>query len=158
TMPSKKTTASSYGPVLALVVLIGLAAINYVMVSRLSGVASETLLAVVGLPILAGIILFFVLRPPASAEGDVARHPAPAVEPPKAVPLPPKPTPAPALALLASLQSEGRLVDFLQESIAPYSDDQIGAAVRAIHEGCRKALAERMALEPVLPGAEGDEV
>jgi len=60
-----------------------------------------------------------------------------------------------ALHLLALLQQEGRFVDFLQESLAPYADDQIGAAVRSIHEGCRSALRERVELAPILPGEEG---
>lgn len=57
-----------------------------------------------------------------------------------------------ALALLAWLQREGRLIDFLMESIDDYEDDQIGAAVRAIHSGCRKVIDEGLGLEPVLPG------
>src|SRR5690242_11018654 len=45
-----------------------------------------------------------------------------------------------AVQLLALLQREGRLLDFLQENIDGYSDDQIGAAVRDIHRGCKKVL------------------
>ena len=55
-----------------------------------------------------------------------------------------------AVQLLALLQREGRLLDFLQEEIDGYSDAQIGAAVRDIHRGCKKALAEHLPLEPVL--------
>lgn len=60
----------------------------------------------------------------------------------------------PDLRILAILQRDGRLVDFLMEEIAGYSDAQIGAAVRDIHKGCRKALLEYLALEAVLPGEE----
>jgi len=60
-----------------------------------------------------------------------------------------------ALRLLAQLQQEGRLVDFLEEDLTPYSDAQIGAAVRTIHSGCRAVLKERLDLAPILPGAEG---
>jgi hypothetical protein len=60
-----------------------------------------------------------------------------------------------ALRLLAQLQQEGRLVDFLEEELTPYSDAQIGSAVRAIHSGCRAVLKERLDLAPILPGAEG---
>ena len=63
-----------------------------------------------------------------------------------------------AIALLALLQREGRLVDFLKEDIADYTDEQIGAAVRAVHKGCRKVIAERVALEAVLEGDEGGPV
>jgi hypothetical protein len=55
-----------------------------------------------------------------------------------------------AVQLLSLLQREGRLLDFLQEEIDSYSDAQIGAAVRDIHRGCKKALAEHLPIEPVL--------
>ena len=39
----------------------------------------------------------------------------------------------PDLRVLAVLQRDGRLVDFLEEEIDGYSDAQVGAAVRDIH-------------------------
>ena len=77
---------------------------------------------------------------------------------------PPPPAPAreadglSAVQLLAILQREGRLLDFLQEEVDAYSDAQIGAAVRDIHRGCKKALAEHMPVEPVLREAENAQV
>ncbi len=66
-----------------------------------------------------------------------------------------QPEPAgPDLRLLAVLQRDGRLVDFLQEDIDAYADSEVGAAVRDIHRGCRKALHDYLAIEPVMPGAE----
>ncbi|HZU98288.1 MAG TPA: DUF2760 domain-containing protein [Planctomycetota bacterium] len=59
-----------------------------------------------------------------------------------------------ALSVLSLLQREGRLLDFLMEKIDGYQDAQIGAAVRAIHAGCKKAIAEHVELEPVLKGEE----
>lgn len=59
------------------------------------------------------------------------------------------------LRILSVLQRDGRLVDFLQEDIDGYGDAQIGAAVRDIHRGCRKALRDYLAIEPVLSGDEG---
>jgi hypothetical protein len=59
------------------------------------------------------------------------------------------------LRVLAVLQRDGRLVDFLQEDIDAYGDAQIGAAVRDIHRGCRKALRDYLTVEPVMPGDEG---
>lgn len=56
-----------------------------------------------------------------------------------------------AVQVLAVLQREGRLLDFLSEDIDSYSDGQIGAAVRDIHRGCRKALAEHVKLAPIRP-------
>jgi hypothetical protein len=59
------------------------------------------------------------------------------------------------MQILALLQREGRLVDFLQEEIEPLDDDQIGAAVRAIHKGCRKVLSEHVKLEPIRSEKDG---
>ena len=59
-----------------------------------------------------------------------------------------------AVQLLALLQRDGRLVDFLSEDIAPYQDAQVGAAVRELHANCRKALEQYVTLEPVIDGEE----
>jgi hypothetical protein len=67
---------------------------------------------------------------------------------------PPKPSGVP-LRLLALLQREGRLLDFLLEDIQSYPDAQIGAAVRDIHRQCQAALKEHLDLQPILPQAEG---
>lgn len=63
-----------------------------------------------------------------------------------------------AMQMLTILQRKGRLIDFLQEDIAPYDDVQIGAAVRSIHDGCREALFETVVLEPVLSDSENSVV
>ena len=59
-----------------------------------------------------------------------------------------------ALALLALLQREGRLIDFLREPLDGFSDADIGAAARDVHRGCRKVLDQHLSLEPVVPGEE----
>ena len=113
----------------------------------------------VGAPLLAGLLLLLTL-PNLVTGGEVTQEEKPAqatAEPKKAVP-PPKPTTDAAVQFLGLLQRDGRLVDFLREDIQSYDDGQIGAAVRAIHEGCRQILSEHMTLEPVLSGNEGDEV
>jgi hypothetical protein len=69
----------------------------------------------------------------------------------------PPPT-GPDLRVLAILQRDGRLLDFLREDLDGYADAQVGAAVRDIHRGCRKALDQYLVLEPVLPGVEDSEV
>lgn len=117
---------------------------------------------------------------------EVARLPAgrpePAPEPKAAKPEPgpakpePKPEPAPrpepaakkvdlsvaqrdgALALLALLQRDGRLVDFLREPLDGFADADIGAAARDVHRGCKKVLDQYFTLEPVLPGADDAKV
>ncbi len=63
-----------------------------------------------------------------------------------------------ALSLLALLQREGRLVDFLREDVSDYEDEDIGAAVRDIHRGCNKVLDDYLSLEAVMPGDEEDDV
>ena len=60
--------------------------------------------------------------------------------------------------LLALLQQDGRLVDFLNEEIEGFDDDQIGAAVREIHSKCRKVLRKYVTIEPVRPEKEGETV
>jgi hypothetical protein len=61
-----------------------------------------------------------------------------------------------AVQMIALLQRDGRLVDFLMEDLATYADAQIGAAVRDVHAGCRRALDRYLTLEPILDGREGD--
>lgn len=74
-----------------------------------------------------------------------------AIEPPKPV----KPNGAP-LRMLALLQAESRLVDFLMEDIAGAQDAQIGQAVREIHKKAQAALKQHAVIEPVVGGNEGD--
>jgi hypothetical protein len=63
-----------------------------------------------------------------------------------------------ALALLALLQREGRLVDFLREPLDGFADADIGAAARDVHRGCKKVLDQHLTFEPVMPGAEEERV
>ena len=63
-----------------------------------------------------------------------------------------------ALQILTILQRDSRVVDFLMEDIASYSDDQVGAAVRELHDQCRDSLARYVALQPVIDGVEGTPV
>ena len=60
-----------------------------------------------------------------------------------------------ALQILTILQRDSRLVDFLMEDIASYSDDQVGAAVRELHDQCRDSMARHVTLQPVIDGVEG---
>jgi len=108
--------------------------------------------------------------PPPPIPGPVVAAPAPAATSPRPAPHvapspaparpaePAKPDPRPALQLLGLLQREGRFVDFLEEDLAGFPDASIGAAARAVHAGCKKALQEYFRLEPVLGGAEGARV
>ncbi|HKQ71704.1 MAG TPA: DUF2760 domain-containing protein [Polyangiaceae bacterium] len=62
---------------------------------------------------------------------------------------------APALQLLALLQREGRLIDFLKQDIAAFSDNDVGAAARIVHDGCRKALDGHARIDPIRSEPEG---
>ncbi len=72
-------------------------------------------------------------------------------------PPPPKPSGEP-IRLLAVLQRESRLLDFLMENIAAYSDDQVGASVKDIHAKAQAVLRKHLTLEPVMTQAEGSQV
>ena len=89
--------------------------------------------------------------------GAVRRESAPPPRPvtPAAPPPPAVSTSDGALQMIAILQRDSRLVDFLMEDITGYSDDQIGAAVRELHDQCRDSLGRYVKLEPVIDGVEG---
>jgi len=111
------------------------------------------------------VALLLPVPPPAEKEAPAL----PSAAPPQEPPLPPAPPAAEpqqaqparvdsagsvhrgAVQLLGLLQREGRLLDFLMETIDGYSDAQIGAAVRDIHRGCRKALGEHMRVRAIRP-------
>jgi hypothetical protein len=56
-----------------------------------------------------------------------------------------------AVQMLALLQRDGRLIDFL-------ADTQLGSAVRTIHETCRQVLDRYVKLEPILNSEEDQPV
>jgi hypothetical protein len=55
-----------------------------------------------------------------------------------------------AITLLATLQREARFIDFIQESLAGFSDAQIGAAARTVHDDCAKVLQRFFDLQPIV--------
>ncbi|MBS1153570.1 MAG: hypothetical protein H6Q89_5268 [Myxococcaceae bacterium] len=85
---------------------------------------------------------------------------APAEPPPPALlpALTPETAHASGLFLLGMLQREGRLIDFLQEDVGGFSDAEVGAAARVVHQGCRKVLREYLPVVAVVPQSEGDPV
>ena len=89
-----------------------------------------------------------------------APAPAPAPTPaPTPAPAPLRaPTPDSALQLLSLFQREARLIDFAHENLSSYSDADIGAAARVVHEGCARVLREHFAIEPVRLESEGSRV
>lgn len=77
---------------------------------------------------------------------------------PEAAPSPPtEPASAEdgALQLLSLLQREGRFVDFVEQEVTAFSDQDVGAAARLVHEGCRRALHAHARVRSVRSEAEG---
>ena len=92
-----------------------------------------------------------IVQPPAQAAPPLTAAP----EPPPVLPVE---TADRAVQMLAILQRDGRLVDFLTEDISPYSDAQIGAAVRDLHQSCKQTLERYLTLEPIIASEEGQPV
>jgi hypothetical protein len=92
------------------------------------------------------------LIPKTEAKPEPKPQPVPAASPKK------EPRRSEAVTLLSVLQREARFVDFVRESIAGYSDAQIGAAVRDVHQGCSSALDRLFGLQPLHQAAEGGSV
>lgn len=84
-------------------------------------------------------------------------RPAPSGEP-KPVPAPKQVAGVEALALLAALQRESRLIDLLKDDIAGYTDAQIGAAMRDVHRGASSVIERVFALRPVVESPENSDV
>ena len=59
---------------------------------------------------------------------------------------------------LAILQRDGRLLDFFDEDLSLYDDEQIGAAVRSVQEDCKKTIKKYINLKPVVDNEEGEKL
>lgn len=98
---------------------------------------------------------------PAAARPSATRPSATQVDPASAAVKPvalEKAPPDSALLLLSLLQKEGRFIDFMQEDVGSYSDQEVGAAARVVHQGCGKVLNEYLHIAPVRAEAEGARV
>ena len=101
---------------------------------------------------------FFAILFTGKLPGDIAQ--ALGFGAPKTQPAAPKPPPQArpsdgALQILGILQRDSRLIDFLMEDISAYSDDQVGAAVRTLHDQSRESLNRYLHLAPVIDAVEG---
>lgn len=67
-------------------------------------------------------------------------------------------SPDAAVQVLGLLQKDARFIDFIKEDISAYSDADIGAAARVVHEGCRKSIGEHFALAPIRSEQEGSRI
>ena len=92
---------------------------------------------------------------------DGSAVPAAVAETPQPEPAPPqqiKPARSEAITLLAALQREARLVDFMMESLDGFSDAQIGAVARDVHRDCGAVLQRMFALRPLVEAEDGSTV
>ncbi|WP_432823492.1 DUF2760 domain-containing protein [Trichloromonas sp.] len=117
---------------------------------------SQLQLATVALLALAALLQLIGLlrRKPAAAEAP----PVPIAKAAPAVTQPPAESVAQAqvVQFLARLQEKGRLVDFAMDDITPYSNEEIGAGARVVHQGCREVLKELFEIQAVHLGDEGE--
>jgi len=95
---------------------------------------------------------------PTRAAPAAAPAPAPAPAPQPAAPALKQASPDAALQLLGLLQRDARFIDFVEEDVTAYSDADIGAAARVVHNGCRTVLREHFTIRPVRDEAEGSRV
>ena len=63
-----------------------------------------------------------------------------------------------SVQLLTLLQREGRFVDFLEQDVTKFTDEEVGAAARIVHEGCRKVLHRVTTVSPIRTENEGARV
>ena len=102
--------------------------------------------------------MFRIWGDPAFAETVGHLSEAKPALPAEPVAAPAKPARSEALSLLAVLQREARLVDFIQEPISSYTDAQIGSAVRGIHDDCAKVLERVFSLNPLRTEPDGAKI
>jgi hypothetical protein len=63
-----------------------------------------------------------------------------------------------AMTLLSLLQEKGRFVDFVMEDVAAYSNEQVGAAARVVHQGCREVIRDCFDPRPITERKENAEI
>ena len=134
------------------IVLVVLAFLN----AALELYAGEAALALVAFAIFVAAILLLaavLARPKAEA-----RPPAPKTVSAASPTQTANQANAEVVNFLAILQDKGRLVDFLMDDIKGYSDAQVGAAARVLHEGCKAVLSEHFGIRPVREESEGSKV
>jgi hypothetical protein len=100
------------------------------------------------------ILLVIALLANVGRPKPTSKPAAEALKPVALAPLPKNHAQPELVTLLGVFQEKGRLVDFLMDDITPYTDEQVGSVVRAVHQGCKAALQEHFVIEPVAPEPE----
>ena len=108
--------------------------------------------------VIAGVAVLLLIailadRPKAESTGPAPKAAAPVAAAPLA-----NQADSEVVNFLAILQERGRFVDFLMDDITPYSDAQVGAAGRVLHEGCKAVLLEHFGIRPMRDEGEGSKI
>ncbi len=93
-----------------------------------------------------------------SAENQTSAPPELTAPPPPASDVGQKDSGTQALLFLSLLQEKGRFIDFLMEDISAYSNEQVGAASRVVHQGCREVVIEAFSPHPVSAAPENSTI
>jgi hypothetical protein len=99
------------------------------------------------------LIAILADRSKAESAGPAAKAPAPVAAAPLA-----NQADSEVVNFLAILQERGRFIDFLMDDITAYSDAQVGAAGRVLHEGCKAVLLEHFGIRPMREEDEGSKI
>lgn len=113
--------------------------------------------ALLGIAALLQLVGLFRRKPAVEPAAPVKAAAAPA-EPVVPRPAPEKLAQAQVVQFLGRLQEKGRLVDFVMDDITPYANEEIGAAARVVHQGCKEVLAESFDIRALHPGSEGEDL
>jgi hypothetical protein len=107
--------------------------------------------------VVVAVVLLISLIASRGRKAEPERPIAEAAKPPPTVPAANQ-ADAEVVSFLATFQERGRFIDFLMEDITAYSDAQVGAAARVVHDGCGAALAEHFRIRPIREESEGARV
>ncbi|WP_309387769.1 DUF2760 domain-containing protein [Cerasicoccus frondis] len=118
-----------------------------------------SIIAGVGLA-LAALAKFPAATQPAAPAPEPEPEPKSVVEsaPPPKVEKPAEPDHAELVQFLAQLQERGRFIDFVMDDVTAYTDAQVGAAARVVHQGCQSVVKETLSVEPVTTTAENGSI
>ena len=144
---------------------IAIAALGVLLLSALSFVFIPDQTAASGLRWVrdGGVILLslYIVGRSLFAQRADNKPASPAAQPPAETPRPPVQQPTQtgeALVLLSLLQEKGRFLDYLMEDVTSFTDAQVAAASRVVHQGCSAVLRECLALAPAHSGKEGERI
>jgi hypothetical protein len=143
-------------------IIMGLAVLALVALTLVPAAAGYRAYFAVAALVAAGVLLVTIVIGPRKRPELAVKRPelavgAATVSGP-AAPVGVNPVDAAVVSFLATLQEKGRLVDFLMDDIALYSDGQVGAVARVVQAGCKAVLLEQFQFLPIREEKEGSQV